>query len=441
MPQTKYRQLIQHYSKLPHIYSLPKMHKNYIPLRFIVSNRGSECQPLSRFLMESNSPLICKSSSYVKNSAHFVERINDALIHSNQRVSLDVVSLFTKVRTEATLAVVQDKLSADSLLEECTCILIDNIMEMLTFCVEIIYFKMGSDIYRQGEGLAMGSPLTPVSVNVHMEYFEGTALGSTSLKPSLWLRYVDDTFILWPHQEDVQILLDHVNSIRPSIQFTMEKEQDNKLPFLDVLVTSTEQGFRLSVYHKPTFTGQYHTFNSYHPYTVKKGIVRCLQHRAKTISSATDAYQEEMISLRRNLHRNNYLEYITSTTRNLDWRIKDNTRKLTIVCLPYVKGLAERIQKICSTYDIRTVFTSGSTLRRYLFQVEPPTEFNMIKNGVYSIPCSCGKIYKGETGHTLKVKQEEHRKAVVRGKIEKSGMADHIWKEKGNHLPLGIRLK
>ena len=80
--------------------------------------------------------------------------------------------------------------------------------------------------------------------------------------------------------------------------------------------------------------------------------------------------------------------------------------------------------------------TSGSTLCRYLFWVKPLMEFNMIKNCVYSILCSCGKIYKGETGRPLKVRQEEHRKAVVRGEIEKSGMADHIWKEKGNHLPL-----
>ena len=36
----------------------------------------------------------------------------------------------------------------------------------------------------------------------------------------------------------------------------------------------------------------------------------------------------------------------------------------------------------------------------------------------------------------LKVRLEEHRNAVVRGEIEKSGMADHIWKEKGNLLPL-----
>ena len=362
IPQTKYRQLIQHYRKLPHIYGLPKIHKDGIPLRPIVSNWGSACHLLSHFLVEIINPLTGKSSSYVKNSAHFVERISDAPIHAIQMVSLDVVSLFTKVPTDETLAVVQDKLATDPLLEARTCILIDNLIEMLTFCVETTYFGMGSDIYRQEEGLAMGLPV---------------AFGSTSLKPSMWLRNVDDTFILWPHQEDVQILLDHVNSIWPSIQFTMEKEQDNKLPFLDVLVTRTEQGFRSSVYRKPTFTGQYLNFNSHHPYTVKKGIVRCLQHRAKTIISDTDAYQEEMISLRHNLHHNNYPERITSAPRNLDWRMEDNTRKLTMVCLPYVKGLAERNQKISSPYDIRTVFTSGSTLWRYLFQVKPPTEFNM----------------------------------------------------------------
>ena len=61
-------------------------------------------------------------------------------------VSLDVVSLFTKVSTDETLAVVEDKLTADLLQEECTCIPIDNLMEMLTFCVETTYFEMGSDI-------------------------------------------------------------------------------------------------------------------------------------------------------------------------------------------------------------------------------------------------------------------------------------------------------
>ena len=94
---------------------------------------------------------------------------------------------------------------------------------MLTSYIEVTNFGMESDIYCQG--LAMRSPLSPILADVYMEYFEEIVLGSTSLKPLMWLRYVNDIFIFWPYQEDVQTLLDHVNSNLLSVQLTMEKEQ------------------------------------------------------------------------------------------------------------------------------------------------------------------------------------------------------------------------
>ena len=194
-----------------------------------------------------------------------MEIIKDAPILSNQMVCLDMVSLFTKVPTEEALSIVRDRLASDLSLEEQTGIPIDNLMEMLTFCTQTTHFGMGSHIYQQDEGLAMGSPLSPAMVNIYMEYFEEMALESISLKPTIWLRYIHDTFILWLHQEDVQILLDHVNSTRPLIRFTMEKESNNTLPFLDVQISQTEQGFKTSVYCKPTFTRLYLNFNSHHP--------------------------------------------------------------------------------------------------------------------------------------------------------------------------------
>ena len=60
---------------------------------------------------------------------------------------LDIVSLFMRIPTDETLKVVQDKLAAFNSLEERTCIPIDYLMEMLTFCVETNYFGMRSDIY------------------------------------------------------------------------------------------------------------------------------------------------------------------------------------------------------------------------------------------------------------------------------------------------------
>ena len=41
----------------------------------------------------------------------------------------------------------------------------------------------------------MGSPVSPIVTNLYMEYFEKKALSTTST-PGLWMRYVDDTFVI-----------------------------------------------------------------------------------------------------------------------------------------------------------------------------------------------------------------------------------------------------
>ena len=46
--------------------------------------------------------------------------------------------------------------------------------------------------------------------------------------------------------------------------------------------------------------------------------------------------------------------------------------------------------------------------------------------------CCCGKLFKGERCHLVKVELEEHRKTVCRGEVQRSCMADHVETEKGN---------
>ena len=57
----------------------------------------------------------------------------------------------------------------------------------------------------------------------------------------------------------IKIFLDHINSIDPVIQFTVEGNQDNgAIPFLDTLVTPhTDHSLSITVYCKPTHTDQY----------------------------------------------------------------------------------------------------------------------------------------------------------------------------------------
>ena len=51
---------------------------------------------------------------------------------------------------------------------------------------------------------------------------------------------------------------------------------------------------------------------------------------------------------------------------------------------------------------------------------------------VYSIPCSCGFEYIGETKRALETRIGEHQAAVRRGETEKSAVADHAWTKQHN---------
>ena len=163
--------------------------------------------------------------------------------------------------------------------------------------------------------------------------------------------------------------------------YTMEKEQNKQLSLLDRLVTLTEWEFWSSVYRKSTLTVQSQNYNSHHPWNVQKEIIRCLRYQTEVVCSDNDAYKKNWI-ITVNLHRNNYTKNITSALKNLDWATEINIWKLTIVSLPLVKVWAERIKKLSSPYDIRTIFRSELTPQKYIFQVKHPTKCNMTKNCV-----------------------------------------------------------
>ena len=56
-----------------------------------------------------------------------------------------------------------------------------------------------------------------------------------------------------------------MNNLHPSLQFTMEEENNNMLRLLDVLVKKTPTLFITSIYRKDTFTGLYVSWDSFAP--------------------------------------------------------------------------------------------------------------------------------------------------------------------------------
>ena len=58
-------------------------------------------------------------------------------------------------------------------------------------------FQLRRRFYEQTDGKAMGLPLSPVITNLYLQILEETAIQSASLKPKLWVRYVNDILVIW----------------------------------------------------------------------------------------------------------------------------------------------------------------------------------------------------------------------------------------------------
>jgi hypothetical protein len=123
-------------------------------------------------------------------------------------------------------------------------------------------------------GVAMGSPLSHVICNLFLEELESRAINSFDPKPFVFLRYVDDIFFLWSEStRPIEEFHQHLNNQHTSITFTVEKEVEGVMPFLEVLVKRSNQTIKTEVYRKPTDSGLYLQYDSNHPKTVKNGII------------------------------------------------------------------------------------------------------------------------------------------------------------------------
>jgi hypothetical protein len=155
---------------------------------------------------------------------------------------------------------------------------------------------------------------------------------SAQHKLSLLLRYVDDTFVVWPHgPERLHYFFIYLN---------MEIKSDSTISFLDILVISEETTLITKVYRKPTHTGRYLNFKSNHLPHVKRRLIRSLHNRVSTIYKERQKLVKEINSLRSDLQFNGYSQGFIDSVINSKGssRLSKGEKTLGSVYISYVKG-------------------------------------------------------------------------------------------------------
>ena len=94
-------------------------------------------------------------------------------------------------------------------------------------------------LYKQKDGLAMGSPLGPTMANVFLLFYEMKWLEQcpNKFKPVFYRRYVDDIFVLFESAEHLSKFHAYLNTCHPNMSFSFEQETNGKLAFLNVEVS------------------------------------------------------------------------------------------------------------------------------------------------------------------------------------------------------------
>nr|VZH95887.1 unnamed protein product [Spirometra erinaceieuropaei] len=394
-------------------YGLPKVHKQGVPLRPIVSLRGTPTFGLSKWLYQRLRFLTKDSQWTVKSAEEFLTRIKHLEVEADEvMVSFDVILLFTSIPPALAIDTIDGFLrekydETDQQLKRA------HIIELLELCLKT-FFTFNGQVYEQKKGTPMGSPLSGLIAEAVLQRLEQQVF--SSYPPKFWARYVDDTFVVIKRSE-VKAFKALLNSNFTDIQFTMEEEVNNQLPFLDVQVTRLTDGkIRTTVYRKATNIRRILHFRSNHPVGHKRSCVRSLFQRVQTHCSDDSGRKEEMNYLHALFKANGYPKSFTrNCLKQPHFERSSGEKPKFWLSIPYVKNVSEATARILRPFGIGVAHKPECTIRQQIMKPKDPLPTTEQSAVVYSIPClNCNARYVGETGKRLGTRLHEHQLAINR---------------------------
>ena len=362
--------------------------------------------------------------------------------------SLDVTSLFTNIPLKETTDIICNELFKNK--ELINGMDKSVFREFLTVAMTETYFIFDGNLYKQCDGVLMGSPLGPTFANSFLSFHEKNWILECpeEIKPIKYKRYVDDIFILCRDQEHHRKFLEYMNTRHENITFTEELEVNNTLSFLDVAITRTDEGFVTNLYRKNTFSGVFTNFFSFLSIQYKASLVSTLLFRCFHLSSSTTIFHQEVERLRSILAKNSFpLEFVdqcvASFLNKMFKRRKNNTseeeKHTETIVLPYLGKLSLEIRKRLRKYvnkhitncNLVVIFRSQRRLRT-LFRYKDTIPTNLQSYIIYRYTCgTCKDSYIGKTDRHCLIRWCEHLKITPKrgnpskNKAEPTAVREH----------------
>ena len=126
--------------------------------------------------------------------------------------------------------------------------------------------------------------------------------------PAFYKRYVDDTLSKMPDVSSASEFLLTLNGIHPSLSFTIELEDNSKLPFFGMVIIRNGPRLETKVYVKPTDTELSLHYQSHVDVKYKHSLLKTMLNRAFKLSSNWQFFYQECERLKMVFARLRYPE-------------------------------------------------------------------------------------------------------------------------------------
>ncbi|XP_068224827.1 uncharacterized protein [Palaemon carinicauda] len=210
-----------------------KTHENGNPLQPIIGQCPTPTNHLAKRLSSLLTPYVLNEYS-VASSIDFLSKLKGSP-NSGTIASLDVESLFTNVPVGETIDLILERVYRDPSTPTLN-IPEEALHTLLEICTRKAPFTTHrGHTYIEKDDVAIGSPLGVVFANFYMGVVEEGVFSRIRL-PGVYLRYVDDTFVMAPSTQDIETLRRTFEECS-CLRFTVEHSKDGRLPFLDVLIS------------------------------------------------------------------------------------------------------------------------------------------------------------------------------------------------------------
>ena len=244
------------------------------------------------------------STYSLKSSSEFVDLLRTRT-RQGKLASLDVSSLFTNVPVERTIEILaryayhHDELPPPDIPEHTLC-------AMLRLCTKKAPFRCPKGrLFYQADGIAMGSPLGVLFAQAFMAAVEEEVLSDATVKPFLYVRYIDDILVDVKDDSALDSLKTRLE-VASGLNFTVEDSIEHRISFLDVAIDASNVTYATSVHRKPTDAGKCLNANSECPARYKVSVIRAYVNRALKHCSSWPLVHQELRRVKQILADNEY---------------------------------------------------------------------------------------------------------------------------------------